>query len=130
MDQPSGLLVLAVAPRLRTTGPMYLTEKTLVGYPALHRDFQWRTGYSLRLDDPQTFHQKIIWLKIRRPPRQFFRAVQKASFRSHRRLKAICKRLLHRLLAQAPPRRVMSMLTRNNLLCCQALWMLHGQLVV
>ena len=38
--------------------------------------------------------------------------------------------LLHRLLAQAPPRRVMSMLTRTNLLCCQALWMLPGHLVV
>ena len=38
--------------------------------------------------------------------------------------------LLHRLLAQAPPLRVMSMLTRTNLLCCQALWMLPGHLVV
>ena len=38
--------------------------------------------------------------------------------------------LLHRLLAQTPPQRVMSMLTRTNLLCCQALWMLPGHLVI
>ena len=60
-------------------GRCFQLKERFVGYPALHRDFQRRTGYSLRLDDPQTFHQKITWLKIRRPPRQFVRAVNKAT---------------------------------------------------
>lgn len=58
-------------------GRSFQLKERLVGYPALHRSFQERTGYPLNLKRPSTFHHKITALKIRRPPRIFVRAVDK-----------------------------------------------------
>ena len=60
-------------------GRSFQLKERLRGYPALHRDFQRRTGYPLQLSNPQTFHHKVTCLKIRRPPRLFVRAVDKST---------------------------------------------------
>jgi hypothetical protein len=60
-------------------GRCFQLKERLGGYPALHRDFERRTGYPLKLQSPQTFHHKLTFLKISRPPTIFVRAVDKST---------------------------------------------------
>ena len=60
-------------------GRSFQLKELVCGYPALHRDFYKRTGYPLSLSAPTTFHHKLTWLKIQRPPKLFVPAVDKST---------------------------------------------------
>ena len=60
-------------------GRSFQLKERVRGYPALHREFYKRPGYSLSLSAPATFHHKLTWLKIQRPPKLFVPAVDKST---------------------------------------------------
>ena len=60
-------------------GRSFQLKERVRGYPALHREFYKRTGYPLSLSAPATFHHKLTWLKIQRPPKLFVPAVDKST---------------------------------------------------